>query len=119
MDKIVKEQEVIYSNLKKCKNLAKYYIKSSHKMKSIQDLSLLDKLDFDNIEDVENRLNKWHEVESRKIKNMMKNYPFNQTKNQNKDITKKAEQLWKYVKNHGVRSKLKDASSVTNFDNVY
>ena len=118
LKKVEKEQEVIYSNLKQCKNLAKYYIKSCNKMKSIQDLSLLDKLDFNNIEEVEKRLNKWHEVESNRIMKMMKVYPMALSKKQNKNITKKAEQLWKYIKSHGVQPKRKHSSS-TNLDNVY
>ena len=76
-------------------------------MKSIQDLSLLDKLDFNNIEEVEKRLNKWHEVESNRIMRMMKVYPMALSKKQNKNITKKAEQLWKYIKTHGVQPKRK------------
>jgi len=87
-------------------------------MKSIQDLSLLEKLDFNNIEEVEKRLNKWHEVESNRIMRMMKVYPMALSKKQNKDITKKAVQLWKYIKTHGVQPKRKQSSS-TNLDNVY
>ena len=119
LKKVEKEQEVIYSNLKKCKNLAKYYTKSCNKMKTIQDLALLDKLDYNNIEAVEHRLNMWHKIESDKIRGLVKNYPLSVSENQKKTLTKKAEDLWKYLRTHGVYSRKKQSSNTTSFDNVY
>lgn len=112
------EQEEIYSNLKRCKNLAKYHTYSSNKMKSIENWTLLEKLDFDNIEEVEKRLNHWYEQESKKINNASHAYPSRLSEKNKKKINKNALALWKYFKNHGVYPK-KHQSSSTNLDNVY